>query len=782
VAADGDATRPTIVVVDDAAEVRALVRTRLRLSRLLDVVGEAGNGAEAVESVRALRPDLVLLDVSMPLMDGLEALPRILEVAPGTRVVMYSGFQEEGLAHRALELGAAAFLEKSTALDTLAAELVELLDDAGTPSAARAAEPVAVDDEAEQRVLREHLERFREVFEDAAIGMATVTLAGKIVRANRSLAAILDRSVDELVGTAYSTFAGTASGALGGLLDRILGGAEEVGQVEHEVVGAVSPRRVVATFAPVLDSSRRPLYLFVQVQDVTVQRGAEEELRRSEVRFRLLVDNVEDYAIFMLSPQGLIESWNIGAQRIKGYTEEEIVGRHFRTFYPAELQQSRHPEHELELALRDGHYEEEGWRVRKDGSLFWASVLITAVHDREGRHVGFAKVTRDFTRRREQDDELRASEERFRLLVETVADYAIFMLSPEGLVASWNVGAERSKGYAAHEIIGRHFRTFYPPELQESRHPEHELELALRDGRYEEEGWRIRKDGSRFWANVVITAVRDPQGRHVGFAKVTRDVTERKLMLEERDTAAAALTEANARLQEAVDDQAHFLAVTAHELRTPVGVLGGTADTLVAHWTELDDDEREELLLGMGASATRLRRLLGDLLTASRLQSSRLELDRAPVDVGQVVRECVATARRTLPDVVIEADVANGADLQVEGDPGRLGQVVDNLVLNAVAHGAAPVRVSVREDDEDVVVTVQDSGAGVPPEMRERLFERFSTGRAGGGGTGLGLFIVRQLARAHGGDASYRPAQGTDPGAFVVRLPHAGTPVSEGGS
>jgi PAS domain S-box-containing protein len=779
VAAGGEATRPTIVVVDDASEVRALVRTRLRLSGLLDVVGEGGNGAEAVEVVRALRPALVLLDVSMPVMDGLEALPRILEVSPETRVVMYSGFQEEGLAHRAIELGASAFLEKSTDLDALAADLVRLLETPDAPPTTRVGPAVVVDGDGERRVLREHLERFREVFEDAAIGMATVTLAGQIVRANRSLGAILDRSVDELVGAAYATFAGAASGALDRMLAAILSGEEPVGQVEHDVVGSVAPRRVVATFAPVLDSGRRPLYLFVQVQDVTVQRGAEEELRRSEVRFRLLVDNVEDYAILMLSPEGLIESWNAGAQRIKGYTEDEIVGRHFRTFYPAEVQETGHPERELEIALRDGHYEEEGWRVRKDGSRFWATVLITAVHDRDGRHVGFAKVTRDVTRRREQDEALRASEERFRLLVETVSDYAIFMLSPEGLVASWNAGAQRTKGYTAEEIIGQHFRTFYPPELQESRHPEHELELAIRDGSYEEEGWRIRKDGSRFWANVVITAVRDAQARLVGFAKVTRDITERKLMLEERDTAAAALTAANARLQQASEDQAHFLAVTAHELRTPVSVLGGTADLLVAHWTELDDAEREDLLVGMGASASRLRRLLDDLLTASRLQSSRLELERGPVDVGQVVTECVATQRRTHPDVVIEARVEG--DVVVMGDAGRLGQVVDNLVNNALLHGAPPIHVTVRGDGDDVVLEVQDSGGGVSAEMQVRLFDRFSTGRARGG-TGLGLFIVRQLARAHGGDAAYRPADGDLPGAFVVRLPRTGAPVPDDAS
>ncbi|MDF1602923.1 PAS domain S-box protein [Nocardioides sp. YIM 152315] len=639
-----DGSRPTIVVVDDAAEVRVLVRARLRLSGLLDVVGEAGDGAEAVDLVRRLQPALVLLDVSMPVMDGLEALPHVLAAAPATTVVMYSGFQEEGLAHRALELGAAAFLEKSTSLDSLPGELLDVLTGHVEPAAEPTSPPLPTEvDDAEGRVLRDHLERFREVFEDAAIGMATVTLSGRVVRANGSLSAILERSREDLVGTPYAEFAGDAAGDLERLLEGILDGSVESGRIEHGVAGIVRPRRVVATVAPVLDGSGRPLYLFVQVQDVTRQRGAEEELRRSEFRFRLLVDNVEDYAIFMLSPAGVVESWNAGAQRINGYSE--------------------------------------------------------------------------------------------------------------------------------HEIVGRHFRAFYPPALQQARHPEHELELARRDGRYEEEGWRIRKDGTQFWATVVITAVRDSGGRHVGFAKVVRDITERRRMLEEREEAADALAAANARLQQSADDQAHSLAVTVHELRTPVSVLGGTAEVLEDHWAELGDFERSELLAGMSSSATRLRRLFDDLLTASRLQRNRLELQLEQLDVAPVVAASVATARRRFPEIAIGVDADPG--LMVVGDAGRLGQAIDNLVANAVTHGEPPVDVAARAAGDDVLVTVQDAGVGVPAEMRERLFDRFATGRAAGG-TGLGLYIVRELAREHGGDAWYRPPEGSAPGAFTVRLPRAG--------
>lgn len=652
---------PTVVVVDDAVEVRQLVRARLRLSRALDVVAEAGNGLEAVEAARRHQPDLMLLDVSMPQMDGLEALPLVRAASPRTRVVVYSGFAEQGLAHRALDLGASAFLEKSASFRTLADHLIGVLDQPsgapvddgpGTadpdPGNSETADPDTADPgpapspdaAADEAVLREHLERFREVFDVAAIGMATVTLAGRIVRANHAMATILGAAADDLVGARYADLAGVASAQIRAAVQEILRGTTRLAQVEHAVPGAGRARVVVATLAPVLDSLDRPLYLFLQVQDVTAQREAEHQLRESEASFRLLVENVEDYAIFMLSTEGVVESWNAGAERINGYHESEIVGRHFRAFYP--------------------------------------------------------------------------------------------------------------------------------PELQERRHPEHELMLALRDGRYEEEGWRVRQDGTRFWANVLITAVHDGDGRHVGFAKVTRDITERRAMLEEREAAAAALQLANEQLQRAAADQAHFLAVTAHELRTPVTVLAGTADTLREHAEELEPAETEELLDAMASSASRLRRLLADLLTASQLENGALPLNLAPVALDGVLAQAVTTARRLHPEV--EVALGATARVTVRGDADRLAQAVDNLVANAVRHGAGPVQLRSEPGTAPgtVDVVVRDAGAGVPAPMQDRLFGRFATG-GGRRGTGLGLYIVRELARAHGGDAFYRSTSGG--GEFVISLP-----------
>ncbi|MDX6326149.1 MAG: hypothetical protein QOK15_2503, partial [Nocardioidaceae bacterium] len=638
---------PTIVVVDDASEVRLLMKTRLRASGRFDVVGEGADGREAVALAERLAPALMLLDVSMPGMDGLEALPEVVRVSPDTRVVLFSGFDEQGLADKARDLGAAAFLEKSVPVDELVNELLSLVDrpavadDGGDHRVA-----VAVD----QGVLDEHLERFREVFEEATIGMATMTLTGRLVRVNRALSSLMGRPAAELVGAAYGDLTDGKTDLVTAALERIRRGPVDVAQLEHGLVGSQGTRWARATLAPVRDSAGRALYLFLQVQDVTGERAALEELRRSEERFRLLVDAVEDYAIFMLDP--------------------------------------------------DGH------------------------------------------------------------------------------VVSWNSGAQRSKLYSADDIIGQHFRVFYPPDVAARKHPEHELEIALREGHYEEEGWRLRKDGSRFWANVLITAVRNASGEHIGFAKVTRDTSDRRRLEQEREAAVAALAAANselellnARLQQAAEDQSEFLAVTAHELRTPIGVLAGSAETLSRYWQALTDDERVDLFDAMTSSTTRLRRMLADLLTASRLQASALEMHVAPVPVEEVVTDAIATVHSTQGAVSIEYDAKPG--LHVLADRDRLAQGLENLLSNAVRHGQPPVHVHAVSDERMVRIRVGDSGAGVKPEMQDRLFDRFATGRSREG-TGLGLFIVRELARAQGGDASYEaPSEDNPSGAFVISLPAA---------
>ncbi len=265
----------------------------------------------------------------------------------------------------------------------------------------------------------------------------------------------------------------------------------------------------------------------VRLQQRTQTLLAEIEAQRKQQQFWLFVEAVPDYAIFMLDPEGNISTWNAGVERLHGYKAAEIVGTHFSRFYTAEQAANGEPQKLLDVAIQSGHAQDEGWRVRKDGSTFWASVTIAAVRDVTGKLIGFGTVTHDLSERRRTEMALHRSEDRFRLMAEVVQDYAIFMLDPDGNVASWNTGAKRIKGYSASEIIGRHFSCFFPEKDIRAGKPAHELAIAVRDGRLEDDGWRVRKDGSRFWANVVITPVLDESNKLIGFTKVTRDMTER---------------------------------------------------------------------------------------------------------------------------------------------------------------------------------------------------------------------------------------------------------------
>src|SRR5581483_9240382 len=324
----------------------------------------------------------------------------------------------------------------------------------------------------------------------------------------------------------------------------------------------------------------------------------------------------------------------------------------------------------------------------------WARTTIAAVADSAGNPLYLFAQAEDTTDRRTTTAQLRVTEERFRLMVESVQDYAIFMLDAGGHIATWNLGAQRMKGYRADEIIGRHFRTFYTEDAKASRHPEHELEIAVREGRYEEEGWRVRKDGSMFWANVVITALFDHGGELVGFAKVTRDMTERRRaqQAQERATAAleasaAQLAAANRGLQSAAERTEEFLAVTAHELQSPVSAITGAADILVEYWDQLDPDERRETLGHITRGGRRIRRLLADLLTASRLEAGVFELRPEHVELEAAVKEALAETSSPDGDVT----VAVGPEFVVRADRVRLVQIVTNLVTNAFKYGRPPV-------------------------------------------------------------------------------------------
>ncbi len=490
---------------------------------------------------------------------------------------------------------------------------------------------------------------------------------------------------------------------------------------------------------------------------------------------RTLVEGVRDYAIFALDRKGYIVSWNPGAARFKGWTAEEIIGSHFSVFYPPEDVAAGKPERELQEASRKGSVEDEGWRVRKDGSLFWANVVITALRDEEGELVGFAKVTRDLTERRETEERLRLSEERFRLLVQSVKDYAIFMLDPDGRVATWNEGAERIKGYRADEIIGRHFSVFYPAEKVAIKFPEHELEVAAAEGRFEDEGWRVRKDGSLFWADVVITALRNPSGELVGFAKVTRDLTERR-QAQERAVADARRV---AEMEAATRAKSEFLTTVSHELRTPLNAIGGYADLLALELPGPLNETQKQYLERIKTGQQHLLALVNDLLNYTRVETGHLEYDLGPVPVRILLEDLTALI---LPQARSKSlDFAVGScppDAIAWADAARVQQVLLNLLSNAIKFTPPGGRISIACSlaEGDLGISVIDTGPGIPAEKQEAIFQPFvQLGRSltsSHEGVGLGLAISRDLARAMHGDlkVSSRPGEGST---FTLILPRA---------
>lgn len=489
----------------------------------------------------------------------------------------------------------------------------------------------------------------------------------------------------------------------------------------------------------------------------------------ADADFRLMVEAVSDYSIIVLDPGGIVISWNDGARKLKGYDTAEAIGRHFSLFYPSELLEQNQPDRALETVRQAGRMEEEGWRLRKDGTRFWASVVITQIIGTNGEIRGFSLITRDLSERRRQDEMLRMSEERFRLLVEGVKDYAIFMLDPGGHIVSWNLGAQKNKGYEASEIIGQHFSVFYPPEVAAIGWPEQELRNALRDGRFEDEGWRIRKDGSRFWASVVITALHDATGRHRGFAKVTRDLTERRRV--------TALEDEGRRVT-------NFLAMLGHELRNPLAPISNALELLKREKTESAVIAHTRDIIGR--QLRQMTRLVDDLLDVGRITSGKIHLESKPVRLREAIAEAAEAVR---PLIESKSQTLHlhyqEADPWISGDRARLIQIVSNLIHNAAkfTHNSGNVHVSLSQVGEDADISVRDDGPGIPPKDLQRIFDLFVQGEQNmartQGGLGLGLSLVQQLTTLHGGRVSAfstgRPGEGSE---FVVQFQTTQPPIA----
>ena len=487
--------------------------------------------------------------------------------------------------------------------------------------------------------------------------------------------------------------------------------------------------------------------------------------------FKLLIQSIVDYAIYMLDPEGNVTSWNAGAERIKGFQAEEIVGQHFSTFYTEEDRKAGVPARVLETARKEGKFQGEGWRVRKDGTHFWASVVVDRINGEDGKLLGFAKITRDMTDQREAQHALLEAERRFRILVQGVTDYAIYMLDPEGRVTNWNAGAERIKGYSPDEVVGEHFSRFYTPEDFDAGVPKRALETARTTGRYEAEGWRVRKDGTRFWASVVIDAIKDEDGKIIGFAKITRDQTEKR--------------EAQLRLEESreqlfrsqkMEALGQLTGGLAHDFNNLLTAILGAADLALRNVS--DPDKLKRMLDGIRNSAQRGAGLTKQLLAFARAQ----QLEIRQIDLRDFLGDVTTLVRPSLrSDIELVTEISDQL-WPVDADAGALELAILNLAFNARdgMKDGGKLRISAQNvvlngqpdglRGEHVALRVSDTGSGMAPETMERVFEPFFTTKSFGEGTGLGLSQVFGFAKQIGGGVTVESEIGKG-SSFTLYLP-----------
>jgi len=482
--------------------------------------------------------------------------------------------------------------------------------------------------------------------------------------------------------------------------------------------------------------------------------------------FRRLVESVRDYAIFMLTPEGVIASWNNGAQLIKQYTAAEAIGKHFSVFYLPDAVASGWPEEELRRSLRDGRFEDEGWRVRKDGTRFWANVIISPLRDATGALLGFSKVTRDLTERRRHEEQLRESEERLRLIVDGVKDHAMFLLDPHGRIESWNPAAQKVLGYPPGEIIGREAAILYPAQERSSGRPQAEMAAAAHAGAFHSHAWKVRADGDEVWTDSAISAIRDGEGRLKGFVHILRDLTEQR-RIEEIEAEGRRTLE--------------FIAMLSHELRNPLAPIKNAVSILKLPHGPQQAAKYADMI---GRQVAHLTRLVDDLMDVSRITTGKIELERAPIELNTLVQGAVDSMAAIFEQHDHRVDVRLAPQpVLIEGDAVRLTQVVVNLLSNAAKYTApnGSIEVEVRRDDSAVRLEVSDNGIGMTESLMQRAFDPFVQGERtldrAEGGLGIGLTLVKKIVELHGGSvlvSSAGPGLGSK---FTITMPVAAAPT-----
>jgi PAS domain S-box-containing protein len=591
--------------------------------------------------------------------------------------------------------------------------------------------------------------------------------AGHVASWNPGAEAIKGYAAHEIIGSHFSRFYPPEALARG-LPDYELTEAARIGRFEDEgwrlrKDGSRFWANVIIT--ALRDANGRLIGYAKVTRDLTERRRQEEELRHKEERFRSLVEGVKGYAIFMLDIRGIVTTWNAGAEKIHGFAASEILGSHFSRFYPPEALKEGAPEHELQSATMEGRFEDEGWLVRKDGARFWANVVLTAIRDTSGALTGFSKITCDLSERRVHEQKLKDSEVHFRLLVDGVTEYAIIMLDDNGIVSSWNAGAERIKGYKAGEILGRHYSHFYTTEDIAANKPWHQLLRARLEGRVNDEGWRKRKDGRLFWASTVITALHDEKGRLQGFAKVTQDLTQRRHAETLADTAQ--------RMHE-------FIAMLAHELRNPLAPIRNAVALMGRKG--LKDPTLEAMRQTIDRQSVHLTRLLDELLDVNRVARGQFSIEKTPLDLAEVLTRSIETSRPVIDAHGHRLSVdLPGTPLPVVGDEVRLAQAFVNILNNAAKYTpeGGDIALHARANATEVEVRVRDTGKGIAPDQLERVFELFvqvdPNSKGAVGGLGVGLALVRRVIELHAGNVQAR-SEGLGKGSeFIVRLPLAAT-------